>query len=226
MNGSRRGVLAPLVLSLGLAACGGSGSNQTGSSGNAFTFLAVDSVTPSCATSALNASSSTVVTVTLSNNLKNPTLTTPTALDNVQIESYTVRLTRTDGGPSTGPFSQGTSITIPAGTVPSGGGALSGNQRGVPVIIVPADLKREVGGPGSGAASIVLNGQNFRGQRLSVNASVVVNFVATDSGDSNGSAGGCYGASLFRPVRPLYAMLSLAVLLGSIVGPLTRPKKR
>ncbi len=46
----------------------------------------------------------TSVCVTLRNTPKNPTVTTPTALDNVVIDQYTVSISRLDGGPAPGPF--------------------------------------------------------------------------------------------------------------------------
>src|SRR5262245_36253364 len=77
------------------------GCTSSGQSGSAFVFLPPVAVSPAGGvTSSLeDKNTSTVACVTLQNNPKNPTVTTPTGLDSVFITSYTVRLTRSDGGP-------------------------------------------------------------------------------------------------------------------------------
>src|SRR5262249_61862440 len=114
--GQRAGAL--LLTSLRVAV----GCSSSGQHGSAFVFLSVDSVSPpGGATSSLaDRNTSTVACVTLRNNLKNPTVTLPTGLDTVFLQSYTVQLSRSDGGPVPGPFTFGTSVTVPSGSVSNG----------------------------------------------------------------------------------------------------------
>jgi hypothetical protein len=116
------------------------------------------------------------VCVAITNTLKNPTVTAPTVLDNVTITSYTVSFTRFDGGSPPGPFTLGTSFSIPAGT--------PGTATNV-IVIVPAQAKREPPLnprprlPLSTTADIVFQGRDGRGNRLSTQGALTVNFVAT-----------------------------------------------
>ena len=107
-----------LAIAALLAACEG-GSGQSGS---AFVFLTVDgfSLSGGANTATVNSSidtgTTTTACVTLRNNLKNPTITTSNALDNVIVQSYTVTLTAVSGGGLPGPFTFGTAVLVPAGT--------------------------------------------------------------------------------------------------------------
>ncbi len=180
------------ALVLLLTACGGG----TGHGGSGFTFLNVDlfSVSGSTPVGAVNsnvltANVSTTVCVQLSNNLKSPTVTTPSPLDNVTITSYTVSITRFDGGPGPGPFSFNTAFTVPAGTV-SGTPPTSGttNIARVPVVLVPAQAKREppLGNPTprlplSTTADILFQGRSGRGDKVSAQGTISLNFIADDT---------------------------------------------
>jgi len=185
------------LLALGLAivasACGGSGPAQT-ATGSAFTFLSVDSFgTTGPVTSSIDdVNSSTAVCVTLRNNLKNPTVTAPTGLDNVVIQSYTVSITRFDGGtvPRT-PFTIQTAVTIPSGT--SAMGAVSGNTANFAIILVPAQAKLEPAlrnsrFPISATANVVFRGRDGRGQRIETEGAVSLTFVGSGT-DSAASCG-------------------------------------
>ena len=190
-RGRRLGsALLVLVLAILANACG-SGSGQSGS---AFTFLSVDSFrTTSAVTSSIDdLNSSTAVCVTLRNNLKNPTVTAPTSLDNVVIQSYTVRITRLDGGtvPRT-PFTIQTAVIVPAGA--SAMGTVSGNTASFGIILVPAQAKlepalRQSRFPISATAEVVFQGRNGRGQRLETEGAVSLVFVneGTDTAASCG----------------------------------------
>ncbi len=147
MSADRRLCRTPALLlaalAVLLAGCDGSGRE-----GNEFVFLTVDGFNTggSGSIGTVNSSladrnSSTLVCVTLRNNLKNPTVTSPTGLDNVVITSYTVKLTRFDGGPVPGPFTFGASFTVPAGTASNG--TLSGNTASAGIVLVPAQAKNE-----------------------------------------------------------------------------------
>lgn len=173
-------LLAATVL---LAGCGGSGSGQTGS-GSAFTFLTVDLAPVGSVISNIDAGDlSTAVCARFRNSLKNPTLTTPSPLDDVQITSYTVTFRRFDGGTPPGPFTFNTSFRVPAGTVSMG--TPSGNQADALIVVVPASAKHEPPLrnppprlPLSTQADLVFTGQNGRGQRLTAEASLTVVFVS------------------------------------------------
>jgi hypothetical protein len=168
-----------ILLAAGLAGCG-SGSGQGGSG---FVFLSVDSVAPGVANASLATDTPTVVCFTLRNNLKNPTVTAPTALDNVVIQSYTVTLRRLDGAATLEPFSLGSGVTVPAGTAAAGGPAVSGNTAVVPVVVVPGDAKRRLGGPGTATAEVVFNGRDRRGERVETEGAVTVN-ISTGGPDN------------------------------------------
>jgi len=161
-----------------LTACEG----DSGQSGSAFVFLSVDrfsldgQTATATVTSSTNPGTTTAACVTLRNNLKNPTITAPTALDNVIIESYTVTLS---GGVSAGPFTFGTSVLVPVGTVSMG--AVSGNTATFGVVLVPTGAK---GSPGSVAtAEVRFRGHDGRGNSINEEGAVTVVFVAgaTDS---------------------------------------------
>jgi hypothetical protein len=174
------------VATLVLAGCGG-GSGQSGS---AFTFLSVDGFTQGGSTPVDSVRSSvedpvnTVACAVLRNNLKNPTLTGPTSLDNVTIQSYTVRLTAADGTALPGPYTVNTAVLVPAGTVASG--VVSGNTAVVPVIVVPAGAKVDprlrppTRFPFLATAQVTFRGRDGRGQSVQTDGALTVNFV--DSG--------------------------------------------
>lgn len=170
-----------------IAGCDGSGQK-----GSAFVFLTVDgfSLGSSGSVGSVNSSladrsSATLICATLRNNLKNPTVTTPTGLDNVVIQSYTVRLTRLDGGPAPGPFTIGAAFTVPAGAVSANTGVASGNTANVAVILVPAQLKNEPPLstaprlPISATAQIVFKGRDGRGETVETQGAISVNFVGS-----------------------------------------------
>ena len=168
----------PALALLVLAACGGGGSGQSGS---AFVFLTVAQITGNAGgtsnSSLDDAGTSTAVCVAISNTLKNPTVTAPTLLDNVTITSYTVSYTRFDGGPPPGPFTFNTAFTVPAGT--------PGSTTQI-VVIVPAQAKRNppLASPRpqlplTTSADITFKGRDGRGNSLSTDGAVTVNFVAT-----------------------------------------------
>jgi hypothetical protein len=180
-TGCRYGPLVLAVCAGLLAGCGGGGSGQ---SGNAFVFLTVDrfGTTGTSAAGAVNASidnpnSTTTACATLRNNAKNPTveIAAPTALDNVVIQSYTVRLSRFDGVPVQGsPFTINTAVLVPAGTM--------GNTATFPVIVAPAQIKldpalRNARLPLSATAEIEFRGRDGRGQGVETEGALTVVFV-------------------------------------------------
>jgi hypothetical protein len=167
----------PALALLLLAACGSGGSGQ---SGNAFVFLSVAQITGndgqgSASSSLDDPGISTAVCVAITNTLKNPTVSAPTVLDNVTITSYTVSFSRFDGGPPPGPFTLNTSFSVPAGTPGSATAT---------IVIVPANVKREPPLnprphlPLGTTATIVLQGRDGRGNRLSTQGALTVTFVA------------------------------------------------
>ncbi len=176
--------VAAAALAGGLAGCGSTGSGQSGST---FVFLTVNRVSPAAANSSLDdPATSTTVCVTFANNLKNPTVTAPTGLDSVIIQSYTVSFTPL---PSTGtapdPVTINTSFTVPAGAISGTPPQATGNTVTVPVVVVPAEAKRRAPLsnprprlPVTTVADLNFRGRDGRGQRLEVQASVVVNFIA------------------------------------------------
>jgi hypothetical protein len=192
--------LAPLrhvVTVLGLAILLGACEGGSGQSGSAFSFLSVDgfSLTANTFISSVSSSTSQVTTtnvcVTLSNNLKNPTITSPSSLDNVTIQSYTLRLNgRT--------FTFGTAVLIPAGSVNMGNLVAGSNSRTFGVIAAPAGAK---GGAGATAvAEFTFKGRNGRGQSLQTDGAITVLFTGgsepdaactgASSGDGNGNGNG------------------------------------
>ncbi|MBI4011924.1 MAG: hypothetical protein HY359_06435 [Candidatus Rokubacteria bacterium] len=187
---SRAPVLLLPALALLLTACGGG----SGHGGSGFTFLNVDlfSVSGSTPVGAVNsnldtANVSTTVCVTLSNNQKNPTVTAPTPLDNVTITSYTVTISRFDGGPAPGPFNFNTAFTVPAGTIAANATSVSGNTARIPVVLVPAQAKREPPLdprprlPLSTTADIVFRGRNGRGDDMSAEGTISLNFISDET---------------------------------------------
>ena len=181
-----RPVTALAVAAL-LAACEG-GSGQSGS---AFVFLSVDgfsleldgSPPTASVTSSNNPTTTTTACVTLRNNLKNPTLTASTALDNVIIQSYTVTLTAVSGGVP-GPFTFGTAVLVPAGAVANN--VVSGNTATFPIILVPAGGK---GSPGNVAnAQVPFRGRDGRGNSVQTEGAVTVLFVAGGTDSTCGAA--------------------------------------
>jgi hypothetical protein len=164
-----RQAAAVLAVAALLGACEG-GSGQRG---GAFSFLSVDGffVTSGAITSTVNASTSQVSTtsacVILRNNAKNPTITTPNALDNITVRSYTLTLNgRT--------FTFGTAVLVPAGTVTMGN--VSGNTATFAVVVAPAGAK---GGAGSAAlAQFTFKGRDGRGESVEAEGAVTVLFSA------------------------------------------------
>ena len=183
----RHGVTILAIAAL-LAACEG-GSGQSGTS---FVFLSVDgfSIGGGTSTATVNSSIDTATTttacVTLRNNLKNPTITTSNALDNVTVQSYTVTLTRTDGGGSLpGPFTFGTAVLVPAGTVVMG--VVTNNTATFPVILVPAGAKTDprVRPPNQlpivATAEVQFKGRDGRGSSVETEGALTVVFVTGEA---------------------------------------------
>lgn len=167
---ARHPVTALAIATL-LAACEG-GSGQSGS---AFVFLTVDgfSLSGSAIVSSVPSSTAqtttTIACVTLRNNLKNPTVTAPTALDNVTVQSYTLRLNgRT--------FTFGTAVLVPAGTVTMGN--VGGNTATFSVILVPSGAKGSAGT--TATAELTFRGRDGRGQSVETEGAVTVLFLAGD----------------------------------------------
>jgi hypothetical protein len=179
---ARRPVMA-LAVAAALAGCdGGSGSGQRGS---AFTFLTVDFSnrgTVGAVNSSINVATATLACATLQNNLKNPTITTPTSLDNVIIQSYTVTLIATGGGSLPGPFTFGTSVLVPAGTVSNG--AVTAGGVTFPVVLVPAGAKLDprlrppTRLPLVATAEVTFRGRDGRGTSVETEGAATVVFEA------------------------------------------------
>jgi hypothetical protein len=172
----RRPVTA-LAVAVLLAACEG-GSGQSGS---AFVFLTVDGFSlngtaiVSSVPSSTVQSSTTTACVTLRNNLKNPTVTASTVLDNVIVQSYTLTL----NGRA---FTFGTAVLVPAGTVNTTTGTLSGNTATFSVVLVPAGAK---GPAGTGAAAeLTFRGRDGRGHSVEAEGAVTVLFQSGLTSDS------------------------------------------
>jgi hypothetical protein len=182
-------VARALVLVTLLAGCG-SGSGQ---SGDAFVFLSVDgfSVSGTAIVSSVQSSTSqtatTIACVTLRNNLKNPTITGPSPLDNVIIQSYTVRLTRLSGTGPGGPFTFGTAVIVPSGTVPAMQSAVSGNTATFAVIVVPAGAKGAAGTVAT--AEFTFRGRDGRGSSVQTTGAITVLFVSGSENDAPACAG-------------------------------------
>jgi hypothetical protein len=181
--------LRHVVTVLGLAILLGACEGGSGQSGGAFVFLSVDGffLAQGAITSSIPSSTSQVTTtnacVILRNNAKNPTITTPNALDNVTIRSYTLRLNgRT--------FTFGTAVLVPAGTVSMGN--VSGNTATFAVVVAPAGAK---GGAGSAAlAEFTFSGRDGRGQSVEAEGAVTVLFSGGDEPTAT-----CTGATTTPP---------------------------
>jgi hypothetical protein len=178
------GAFVAAVALAGLAVgCTSSGSGQTSSGGNAFVFLTIDRIAPASVQSNLGQrQASTQACVTLRNTPKNPTLTTPTALDNVVITEYTVSFARMDSGAAPGPFTFNTAFLVPASTG-TGTNASPGGVNNVLVVLLPAQAKSQAPlappplTPVSGVATVVFKGEDGRGQRVETQGSVSVTFI-------------------------------------------------
>ena len=181
-----------LAVSALLAGCEG-GSGQ---SGGAFVFLSVVSIGPGTTstgtiTSSINETGSTLACATLQNDLKNPTITSSSALDNVVIQSYTVTLTPVSGGGLPGPFTFGTAVFVPATTsVTSGMNTVTNPGRATfPITVVPAGAKLDprVRPPNplpiTATAQVKFRGRDGRGQSVEAEGAATVVFVTTDEPD-------------------------------------------
>jgi hypothetical protein len=177
-----------------LAGCEG-GSGQSGS---AFVFITVDGFSTdgtaivSSVTSSTTQTTTTVACVTLRNNLKNPTITAPSPLDNVIIQSYTVTLTRLSGSGQNGPFTFGTAVLVPAGAVPAMQTAVLGNTATFAVIVIPAGAKGPAGSVAT--AEFRFRGRDGRGNSVEAVGAVTVLFAAADEPDAS-----CAGATPTPP---------------------------
>ena len=161
-----------------LAGCEG-GSGQ---SGNSFVFLSVDGFSVSgtalvsSVTSSTSQTATTIVCVTLRNNRKNPTVTGVSPLDNVIVQSYTVTLTRLSGAGPNGPFTFGTAVLVPSGTVAAMTNVASGNTATFAVIVIPAGAK---GGNGTVAtAQIRFRGRDGRGESVETEGALTILFAS------------------------------------------------
>ena len=176
-----------------LAGCEG-GSGQ---SGGAFVFLSVDSIgtgtSAATSTGTINSSidtgTTTLACATLRNNLKNPTITSSTALDNVVVQSYTVTLTAVSGGALPGPFTFGTAVIVPPSTVAGMTNVLTPGTATFPIILVPAGAKLDprVRPPNQlpiiATAQVKFRGRDGRGQSVEAEGAATVVFV-TGNGET------------------------------------------
>ena len=162
-----------------LAACEG-GSGQSGS---AFTFLTVNGFSlngtdfVSSVESSTASGKTTSACVTLQNNLKNPTVTTSSALDNIIVTSYTVTVMP---GPS---FTIGTAVLVPSGTTTTTNGSTT-NTPGTQtfsVVLVPAGSKGPAGTIAN--ALITFRGKDGRGSSVQAQGGVAIEF--TNGQESN-----------------------------------------
>jgi hypothetical protein len=192
---ARHSVTALVIATL-LGACEG-GSGQSGS---AFVFLTVDGfslgggATPAFVSSVPSSTAqgtTTIACVTLRNNLKNPTVTAGTALDNVTVRSYTVTITPLTGGSLGGPFTFGTAVLVPAGTVATG--VVSNNTATFAVVLVPSGSKGSAGT--AATVEITFRGRDGRGQAVETDGAVTVLFTSGLQSDSScsGTTGGTGG---------------------------------
>jgi hypothetical protein len=174
-------VVRALAVAFLLAACGG-GSGQ---SGNAFVFLTVDGFSlsggaiVSSVPSSTAQSTTTTACVTLRNNLKSPTVTSPSALDNVTVQSYTLAL---DGQS----FTFGTAVLVPAGTATTDTESVSGNTATFSVTLVPAGAKGSAGT--TATAELRFQGRDGRGQSVEAEGAVTVVFQSGLESDSSCSS--------------------------------------
>jgi hypothetical protein len=173
----------PILLLL-VGGCGSSGGSGDDGGAFTFTFLSVNSWSPALPQSSISdVDDTTQVCVTFSNNLKNPTLTSPNSLDNITIQSYTVQLRRADGSTfSTRTYGAG--VVVPAGAAPQGSSVVVGNTATLTAILVPPDVKRDPAlrtarFPFTGSAEVVFKGRDGRGSGASVEVTIPVVFVAT-----------------------------------------------
>jgi hypothetical protein len=187
-----------VLLAALVTACGDAGSGpQTGSG---FIFLSIDSFSLNGSTAVGSVSSSiddvqasTQACATLRNNLKNPTVTAPTGLDNVVLESYTVLLLRADGSLLDGPFVFNATVLVPAGRLADG--VLSDNTAVVPLIVVPASVKLNpavrppVRLPLTVTAEVTFRGRDGRGQRAETQGALTVIFLS-EGKDATAACGG------------------------------------
>jgi hypothetical protein len=164
--------LRHVVTVLGLAILLGACEGGSGQSGSAFVFVSVDGfflTSSDQITSSVTSSTSQVTTtnacVILRNNAKNPTITTPNALDNVTIRSYTLTVNgRT--------FTIGTSVLVPVGTVSMGN--VSGNTATFAVVVVPSGAKGLTGT--AALAEFRFNGRDGRGESVEAEGALTVLF--------------------------------------------------
>jgi hypothetical protein len=173
----------PHVTALAIATLLGACDGGSGQSGSAFTFLSVDGFSlsgtafVSSVPSSTSQTTTTAACVTLRNNLKNPTVTAGTALDNVTVQSYTLTLS----GGTNGSFTFGTAVLVPAGTVATG--VVGGNTATFSVILVPAGKK---GGPQTFAtADLQFKGRDGRGNSVQTEGAVTVVFTSGLDTDSS-----------------------------------------
>jgi hypothetical protein len=189
----------PWIAALALAALVAGCDGGSGQSGSAFVFLSVDGFSVAGQAVALVTASSsqtsfTSVCVTLRNNLKNPTVTAPTALDNVTVQSYTVTVRGVDGRVLVGPFTIGASVLVPAGTAAQG--AVSGNTATFGIVLIPAGSKPG-GAPLTANAEVVFKGRDARGSGVQAQGSIAIQVVkgGTDDSCSATASGGGTGTT-------------------------------
>src|SRR5262249_9751730 len=130
----------------------------------------------------------TTACVTLRNNLKNPTVTASTALDNIIVTSYTVTITSLTEGRLGEPFTIGTAILVPAGLTTSSGQTTSTgpSTSTFSVLLVPPGSK---GSPGTVATvDIKFRGHDGRGSSVQAEGAVSVVFTAGLDPDSSCTA--------------------------------------
>ena len=207
-------VARALALVALLAGCEG-GSGQSGS---AFVFLSIDGFSQtgtnivSSVTSSTNQNTTTIACVTLRNNLKNPTITGPSPLDNVIIQSYTVTLPAA-GGRAVRPVHLRNSHPRSRG---HGGGdddiTSSGNTQTAAIILVPAGAK---GGAGTVAtAEVRFSGHDGRGNSINEEGAVTVLFEAGAEATVS-----CGGGTAPTPPATAYADNGPTTLAGPRAAP-------
>lgn len=170
------GLILLLLLGAGCGLGGGNGSNPQSS---AFVFITVDKFDPASVNSRVAQNVDDTTTVTLRNNLRSPSLTTPSTLDDVVITSYSV--TFSGPGPVPNPFTRAIVIRVPAGTVANG--TVSGNvSEAVTIVVVQAGDKRipplsTIGQTFRATATITFRGTDGRGSPVEATGSLTVVFT-------------------------------------------------
>jgi hypothetical protein len=161
------------------------GCDGSGQRGSAFVALTVESFSVggtvvATVTASASQATTTAACVTLRNTPKNPTVTAPTGLDDVAVQSYTVTVRALDGRILVEPFTVGAAIVVPSGTVSAG--TLSGNTATFGIVLIPAGRKPG-GAPLVATAEVVFRGRDGRGSSVEARGAVALEMQA-DATDS------------------------------------------